>query len=129
MTSTTTAASSAAATPHAAGSNYYGASRLVRALRFGLGASQRLWPALAVRAAYRLFGAPLPSKRLNRRHGPDAAWRHERWPFENASLGLYTRKEDAGTGTAARAATVLLIHGWGGHAGQLLALAQALAAA
>jgi pimeloyl-ACP methyl ester carboxylesterase len=118
MESTITTGASAAA------SNYYGASPAMRALRFALGAAQRAWPALGVRAAYRLFGTPLPLKWLNRRHGPPAAqWRREAWSFENANLGLYmpaVMRPDA--------PRVLLVHGWGGHAGQMLALAQAVAA-
>ncbi|MDQ3272911.1 MAG: alpha/beta hydrolase, partial [Pseudomonadota bacterium] len=35
---------------------FYNTSPVTRLFRWGLGASQRLWPALAVRAAYRLFG-------------------------------------------------------------------------
>ncbi|MDR6534506.1 alpha/beta fold hydrolase [Variovorax soli] len=118
----TTAPSPAA--PSAASSNYYGTSPWMRALRLALGASQRAWPALGVRAAYRLFGTPLPLKWLNRRHGPEAGWQREAWAFENASLGLYAR--DTASTDAPR---VLLVHGWGGHAGQMLPLAQALTAA
>jgi hypothetical protein len=109
---------------NAAASNYYGASPWMRALRIVLGTAQRAWPALAVRAACRLFGTPLPLKWLNRRHGPDAQWQREAWPFENASLGVYTP-----AAKAPDTAVVLLVHGWGGHAGQLLALAHAAAAA
>ena len=36
------------------------------ALRLALGASQRIWPALAVRVASRLFLTPLPLKLFNR---------------------------------------------------------------
>lgn len=117
-TATSTAARSAAA------SNYYGASPWMRALRLALGASQRAWPALGVRAAYRLFGTPLPLKWLNRRHGPGAGWQREAWSFENANLGLYM--PDAASPEVPR---VLLVHGWGGHAGQMLPPAQTLAAA
>jgi hypothetical protein len=74
---------------HAAQSTYYRPGRLMRALRFGLGASQRLWPALGVRAAYRVFGTPLPPKWLYRGQGPGADWRHEAWSFEDASVGIY----------------------------------------
>jgi pimeloyl-ACP methyl ester carboxylesterase len=110
--------------PTSPASSYYGASPLMRALRFGLVASQRVWPALGVRAAYRLFGTPLPPKWLNRRHVPAAHWLHEAWPFENATLGIYT--PDIVQSGAPR---VLLVHGWGGHAGQLLSVAQAVVAA
>jgi pimeloyl-ACP methyl ester carboxylesterase len=101
---------------------YYGNSPVTQLFRWGLGASQRLWPALAVRAASRLFGTPLPPRWLSRRRawGPD--WRTERWPFENASLTLYTRP------AAPHGPVVVLVHGWGGHAGQMLALADSLQA-
>ncbi|MGK6309448.1 alpha/beta fold hydrolase [Variovorax sp. DT-64] len=121
---TATSSTSTAAAPSAATSNYYGASPWMRALRLALAASQRVWPTLGVRGAYRLFGTPLPLKWLNRRHGPGAGWQREAWAFENASLGLYT--PDVASPEAPR---VLLVHGWGGHAGQMLPLAQALIAA
>jgi pimeloyl-ACP methyl ester carboxylesterase len=99
----------------------------MRALRFGLTTSQRLWPALGVRAAYRLFGTPLPPKWLYRGQGPGAEWRREGWAFEDASVGIYhLAAQDSG---AESAPVVLLVHGWGGHAGQMLPLAQAVAAA
>jgi pimeloyl-ACP methyl ester carboxylesterase len=99
----------------------------MRALRFGLSTSQRLWPALGVRAAYRLFGTPLPPKWLYRGQGPGAEWRREGWAFEDASVGIYhLAAQDSG---AESAPVVLLVHGWGGHAGQMLPLAQAVAAA
>ena len=107
--------------------NYYGASRLMRAMRFCLGASQRLWPALGVRAAYRVFGTPLPPKWLYRGQHPGADWRREAWSFENASVGIYHLA--AQDSAAESAPVVLLVHGWGGHAGQMLPLAQAVAAA
>lgn len=102
----------------------YGNGPVVRLFRLGLGASQRLWPGLAVRAAHRLFGTPLPPRWLSRRQPWQADWQLASWPFERASLTLYTRATTApGTGPV-----VLLVHGWGGHAGQMLALAEALAA-
>jgi len=122
MTGTSTSAAG-----HAAPSNYYRPGRLLRALRFGLTTSQRLWPALGVRAAYRLFGTPLPPKWLYRGQGPGAEWRREAWAFEDASVGIYhLAAQDSG---AESAPVVLLVHGWGGHAGQMLPLAQAMAAA
>ncbi|MDI3381743.1 alpha/beta fold hydrolase [Xenophilus aerolatus] len=111
--------------PHAAGSGFYGANPLVRALRLGLGATQRLWPALGVRIAARVFGTPLPPAWLQRRHTPGAHWQHRLQPFEQGRLGLYHAMADA---LPADAPTVLLVHGWGGHAGQMLPLAAALAA-
>jgi pimeloyl-ACP methyl ester carboxylesterase len=122
MTSTSTPAAG-----HAAKSNYYKPSRTMRALRFGLTTSQRLWPALGVRAANRLFGTPLPPKWLYRGQGPGAEWRREGWAFEDASVGIYHLA--AQDSAAESAPVVLLVHGWGGHAGQMLPLAQAVAAA
>ncbi|HEY1225777.1 MAG TPA: alpha/beta fold hydrolase, partial [Ramlibacter sp.] len=101
---------------------FYQASPGLRVSRWVLGAAQRVWPALAVRAALRLFGTPLPPRWLRRSARWDPPWQSDRWPFEDASLTLHTRPADAG------APTVLLVHGWGGHAGQLLALADAVAA-
>lgn len=102
-------------------SAFYQASPGVRLFRLALGASQRLWPQLAVRAACRLFLTPLPPKWLHRGRAWDASWRIESWPFETASLTLYSQP------TAPHGPVALLVHGWGGHAGQMLALAQALA--
>jgi len=99
---------------------FYNAIPLTRIFRWGLGASQQLWPALAVRAALRLFGTPLPPKWISRRRGWSPDWHIEQWPFEDASLTLYSRP------AAPHGPVVLLVHGWGGHAGQMLALANRL---
>lgn len=101
---------------------FYNASPLTRIFRWGLGASQQLWPALAVRAAYRLFGTPLPPKWISRRRSWSPDWHIEQWPFEDAGLTLYSRP------VAPHGPVVLLVHGWGGHAGQMLALADRLSA-
>ena len=100
----------------------YQSSPGIRLFRLALTASQRLWPALAVRAAVRLFLTPLPPKWLNRGRAWDAAWRIEAWPFEDSGLTLYSQP------AAPHGPIALLAHGWGGHAGQMLALADALAA-
>jgi pimeloyl-ACP methyl ester carboxylesterase len=92
----------------------------VRLFRLALGTSQRLWPAMAVRAAYRLFATPLPPKWLERRAHWDANWRIERWPFEQASVTVYSQS------AAPHGPVVLLVHGWGGHARQMMPLAEAL---
>jgi pimeloyl-ACP methyl ester carboxylesterase len=102
-------------------SSFYQASPGIRLFRFALGTSQRLWPALAVRAAYRLFGTPLPPRWLARNAPWDASWRVENWPFEQASVTVYSQS------AAPHAPVVLLVHGWGGHARQMLPLAEALA--
>jgi pimeloyl-ACP methyl ester carboxylesterase len=103
-------------------SAFYQASPGIRLFRLALGASQRLWPALAVRAACRLFLTPLPLKWLHRRKSWDPSWRVEAWPFEDATVTVYSQV------TAPHGPVALLVHGWGGHAGQMLPLAQSLAA-
>ncbi|SFM77440.1 alpha/beta hydrolase [Variovorax sp. OV329] len=108
---------------HAPASRYYDASPGIRVFRLALGAAQRLWPALAVRAAYRLFGTPLPLRWLRGRSRWDAHWRIESWPFESAGLTLYA---PADAPLADDAPTALLVHGWGGHAAQMRPLAEAL---
>ena len=100
----------------------YGSNAGVRLLRWLLAATQRVWPALAVRAAARLFGTPLPPRWLRRARAWGPGWKVERWPFEQAGLTVYSPAD-----SAPRSRIALLVHGWGGHAGQLLPLAQALA--
>lgn len=106
-----------------AASRYYDASPGIRMFRLGLAAAQRLWPALAVRAAYRLFATPLPIRWLQARSTWDPNWRIETWPFESAGLTLYTPVEGP---TSPDAPAALLVHGWGGHAAQMRPLAEAL---
>jgi pimeloyl-ACP methyl ester carboxylesterase len=116
------AANPPAAASNAEGaSNYYEGNTAVRVFRVALAATQKLAPGLAVRAASRIFGSPLPPKWLQRRHDWGADWRIERWPFEDASVTLYT------PAVAPEAPVALLVHGWGGHARQMLPLAEALA--
>ena len=103
-------------------STFYQASPALRLSRWALVTAERIWPALAARAALRLFGTPLPPRWLRRRARWEAHWRAERWPFEDGSLTVHTRAADVD------APTVLLVHGWGGHARQLLAMAEAMAA-
>lgn len=100
-------------------SDFYQAGPGLRLFRLALGASQRVWPSLAVRASLRLFGTPLPPKWLQRKGTWDSDWHIEAWPFEDASLTLYSRP------VAPHAPVVLLVHGWGGHARQMLPLADA----
>jgi pimeloyl-ACP methyl ester carboxylesterase len=102
-------------------SAFYSTGPGVRLFRWALVAAQRLWPSLAVRAASRLFGTPLPPKWLSRGAPWDANWRVEHWPFEDASVTVYSQA------AAPHGPIVLLFHGWGGHARQLLPLAEALA--
>ena len=108
-------------TPIEATAGYYQASTGIRLFRLALTASERVWPALAVRAAARLFATPLPPKWLNRRTHWEADWQVDQWPFEEASLTVYSQR------VAPQAPVALLVHGWGGHAGQLKLVAEALA--
>jgi pimeloyl-ACP methyl ester carboxylesterase len=100
---------------------YYQAQPGLRAFRLALGAIQRLWPALAVRAALRLFGTPLPPRWLQRQGAWGPAWQVESWPFEDASLTVYSPAQ------AQEGPLAVLVHGWGGHGRQMLPLAEALA--
>ena len=102
-------------------SAFYQASPGIRLFRIALAASERLWPALAVRAAYRLFGTPLPLKWLHRRGRWAPEWRQDSWRFEDASVTVYSQS------VAPHGPVALLVHGWGGHARQMLPLAEALA--
>lgn len=102
-------------------SSFYQASPGIRAFRIALGTTQRLAPALAVRLATRLFLTPLPPKWLHRRSSWRAGWRCESWAFEDATITVYAPH------VAAHAPVVLLVHGWGGHAGQMLSLADSIA--
>ena len=74
-------------------SNFYGAHAGMRLVRLALGTAQRLWPRLAVRTAYRLFGTPLPLRKPGQQALPAAGWHAERWPFEDAEITLYTRSD------------------------------------
>jgi pimeloyl-ACP methyl ester carboxylesterase len=99
---------------------FYGESLGIRLFRLALRGSQAVWPGLAVRAAVRVFSTPLPPKWLHRAPWQQG-WRIERWPFERAGVTLYAPDAQEGAPVA------LLVHGWGGHARQLLPLAEALA--
>jgi pimeloyl-ACP methyl ester carboxylesterase len=107
-------------------STFYQASPGIRFFRAALGASERVWPSLAVRLAYRLFLTPLPPKWLHRRGAWQKAWHTEQWPFEDASITVYSPMHSPNL--ALQAPVALLVHGWGGHAAQMLTLADAAAA-
>jgi len=121
--------SSPAATPHAANpaSGFY-AGLIARSLGLTLRLSQSVAPAAATRLALRLFFTPLPLKLAARRQTLPAPWRVEHWSFEQGAVAMYRRTDATSTDTEPRA-TVLLVHGWAGDAQQMLALADALAAA
>jgi pimeloyl-ACP methyl ester carboxylesterase len=100
---------------------YYQPGTGLRLFRLALGASERFWPALAVRGATRLFTTPLPPKWMHRRTSWGANWRIQAWRFEDATLTVYSEA------AAPHGPIALLVHGWGGHAGQMRALAESLA--
>lgn len=100
---------------------YYQPGPALRLARIGLRSAQALAPALAVRAAVRLFGTPLPPKWRQRGGAWAAHWRIERWLFESTAITLYLGAPSAGGSIA------LLAHGWGGSARQMTPLAETLA--
>lgn len=100
---------------------YYQPGIALRTFRLALAASEKIWPALAVRASVRLFATPLPLRWLQRRAQWDAQWAITRWPFEDAEITSYA------PAAAPQAPVALLVHGWGGSARQLLPIAESLA--
>ena len=106
--------------------NFYDASPGIGAFRLALSASERVWPSLAVRLATRLFLTPLPPKWLHRRATWRRQWAAKSWPVEGASVTVYSPKPST---DEAEKPVALLVHGWGGHAGQMLAIAQSIASA
>lgn len=101
---------------------YYDKNPFTQLLRWVLTTTETFWPRLAIRFATRLFVTPLPHKWAQVRRAWDTSWTLESWSFENASITLYA-DHSAGSGPY-----VLLVHGWGGHAGQMLPLASAMRA-
>jgi pimeloyl-ACP methyl ester carboxylesterase len=95
----------------------------MRAVRTLLRGGQALGPWVGVPLATRIFLTPLPLKWMQKRKAWDAGWRIERSAFENASITLYRYEKELKPRRAA-----LLVHGWGGHAGQMLPIAKALIA-
>lgn len=101
---------------------YYEKNPLAQLLRWALTTTETLWPRLAIRSAARLFVTPLPHKWSQARRRWDASWTLESWSYENASVTLYADQ------SATAGPFVLLVHGWGGHAAQMLPLASAMRA-
>ena len=99
---------------------YYEKSPIALLLRWVLTAIEQCWPRLAIRSAARLFVTPLPLKWSQNRLRWDQSWTLESWLYENASLTLYVDQ------SLSSDPYVLLVHGWGGHAGQMLPLAMCL---
>ena len=82
----------------------------------------RLAPQVGTRLALRLFLTPLPTKRRARRRPVPAGWRVEALPFEGSHVAVWRRE-----GAIESRPKVLLVHGWGGDAQQMLVLAELLA--
>lgn len=95
-------------------------ARAVAALLRGL---EGLAPQAGTALALRLFLTPLPTKRRAASRPVPAGWSIETLPFEGSHLAVWRRAK-----AAPEAPRVLLVHGWGGDAQQLLPLAARLAA-
>lgn len=105
--------------------NYYRSNLGARFMRIMLAGMQNLGTNLAAKVAMRVFCTPLPPKWLNRSTRWSKDWRIEHWPFENANLTVYFPVSDE---SAEDKPLALLTHGWGGHAAQMLPLAETLIA-
>ena len=97
-----------------------GAVRIVGALLRG---AEWLGPWCAVPFAQQVFLTPLPLQWFQKRRAWERTWKIETVAFERASITLYSHP-----GAAADAKSVLLVHGWGGGATQMLPIAKALVA-
>ncbi len=104
---------------------YYDKNPFTQLLRWTLATTETLWPRLAIRFATRLFSTPLPHKWSHARRAWDNSWTLESCSFENASVTLYA---DQSTQSNLAGPYVLLVHGWGGRAAQMLPLASAMRA-
>jgi pimeloyl-ACP methyl ester carboxylesterase len=93
----------------------------MRAVRGVLWLGQALGPRIGVPLATRIFLTPLPLKWLQKRKPWDTGWSIKRSAFENASITLHRHETQHQQNGIA-----LLVHGWGGHAGQMLPIANAL---
>ena len=100
---------------------FYGGHRLVRGLGRALQAAQCLAPVWSAGLALRLFFTPMPTKLSARGRALPSGWTLEHWPFEAGAMAVY-RRTDATRGRP----TVLLVHGWAGHALQMHALGDAV---
>ncbi|MDT9001103.1 alpha/beta hydrolase [Paucibacter sp. APW11] len=93
--------------------------RVLRGLFAGL---QRLSPALAGAAAMQLFRTPLPPRWAGSAAAWPAVWQRHSLPFEGGQLRFWRR----GAADAGHRPAVLLLHGWGGRAQDMAALAERL---
>ena len=114
-----------------AAAQFYARSSGLTLLRHVLSSVEAVWPSLATRMAKRLFLTPLPPKWLQQRAAWGAHWQIQSWPLERASITVYRYQSATSCGASAASESgrphVLLMHGWGGRASQMLPLANALA--
>lgn len=126
-----TASSTSSLSAGNAATLFYARSTGVRFVRGVLASTEAWWPSLAARMAKRLFLTPLPPKWLQRRTAWGVHWRIQSLPFERASITVYRYLAATACDTSAAQVSsrphVLLMHGWGGNAAQMLPLANALA--
>lgn len=110
---------------------FYERSAGVKFFRTALSATDVFAPKLAARFAQQLFLTPLPPKWFQRGQAWNPSWAVQSLPFEGASLTLYRRLSASSDGLTDGLELdrphVLLIHGWGGSAAQMQALASAIA--
>jgi pimeloyl-ACP methyl ester carboxylesterase len=110
---------------------FYERSTGVKFFRAALASTERIAPNLAAILAKRLFLTPLPPKWLQRKHAWNPSWVIESWPFEDASLSVYRRLSSQSNCDATHFERdkqhVILIHGWGGSASQMEAIANGVA--
>jgi pimeloyl-ACP methyl ester carboxylesterase len=102
----------------------FGQAPAIRALAAALRRVDRIAPQLAAAIAVRLFFTPFPTKRGNRRRVPEP-WRLQPLAVQDDRVTLLRHAIAA---RDARRPRVLLVHGWAGHALQLRAIGEALAA-
>ncbi len=109
-------------------SAFFAASPMVRTVGALLRLTDRVAPRWAPRGATRLVFTPLPAK-LGARRPLGPRWPAVTWPFEDTALVAHRPVGPAAADAPAERPVVLLVHGWGGHAGQMVALGDALAQA
>lgn len=101
---------------------FYAGGLSLRLLRAGLALLQGPAPGLSARLAFGLFSTPLPLKWGQRKPLP-APWVAQPWELMGQRLCAWRHAAAASEPARPR---VLLVHGWGGGAAQMRALAEQL---
>jgi len=104
--------------------NYFEVQPKVRLLRFLLRATERLCPMITVGLADRIIATPSTLHKNKWQEAKTNGWQVCRWPFEDAELTVYTEP----AAVVRSGPPVLLVHGWGGQARDMLVLADTIAA-